>query len=47
MVRPSTGYSPYSSSGFTATATFDSKVHGVVVQISSWRLGSSSRGKVT
>src|SRR4051794_21677327 len=45
--RSPTAYSPYSRSGCTATATFDNKVQGVVVQTRSWRPGSSSSGKVT
>src|SRR3989442_532578 len=43
----SSSYSPYSRSGCTATATFDSSVHGVVVHTTSWRLGSVASGKVT
>src|SRR6476659_2134460 len=45
--RSPTAYSPYSISGWTATATFDSSVHGVVVHTRSCRFGSCSRGKVT
>src|SRR5579859_2907794 len=44
---PSNSYSPYSRSGCTATATLASSVHGVVVQITSWRFGSFSRGNET
>jgi hypothetical protein len=46
-VRSPTRYSPYSRSGCTATATLLSSVHGVVVQMRSWRDGSASSGKVT
>ena len=45
--RSPTWYSPYSRSGLTATATLLRSVQGVVVQMSSWRDGSSASGKVT
>ena len=39
--------SPYSSSGWTAAATFAGSVHGVVVQITSDSPGRSSSAKRT